>query len=104
LRSLLVHANDFFGRDDLYVREERGRRMIAQLGADRIFLANELNVDVVAAGGENRALDFWLRSTVRTHGIDGNDSTHRWMVGLRCIRIAWVEWHDRSRADRLLIN
>jgi len=46
-------------------------------------------VDVVAAGGENRALDFWFRSAVRTHRIDGNDSTHRWVVALSCIAIAF---------------
>jgi hypothetical protein len=35
-------------------------------------LPNQKNSNVTLPGGKNRALYFWLRGTVRAHGIDRN--------------------------------
>ena len=59
VRRFLLHADDFAGMHNLD-GELRGSRMLRQLGANHLFLADQQHPHAVMPGSQDRALDLRL--------------------------------------------
>src|SRR5262249_29838944 len=76
LGRLLIHADDLFGRHNFDIAKKVDRWMGAHFGTDGILLADEQDMNIVAARSQDRAFDFRLRSAIRAHGVHGYHGFH----------------------------
>ena len=54
---------------DNFDRQRSSFRMLSEFGTHNIPLPDQKNPNIILPRGKNRALNFRLGSTIRTHGV-----------------------------------